>query len=223
MENTQLKKKMVFSFFFTLLGLLSLQIPFTHILGANVKFTLFDFFAPSVGVFLGLGLGVFSVFSIQIINIILHGISFTNPATILRLFPTLFAVSYFSRKRPVNLFIPLLAIIAFNLHPIGKSAWQYSFFWLVPIFTHFLRKNLFLRSLGTTFIAHSVGSICWLYAFNLSKETWLSLISQTAMERVLFACGITIFYLVVTNAFNLISKKLPLFHLIKLEKQYLLT
>lgn len=197
---------------FTFLGLISLQIPFSRVLGSNTKFTLFDFFAPSVGSFLGSVPGVISVLLMQVINFLLHGKNF-DAGGIIRIFPTLFAVSYFAKKRVSNLIVPILAIIAFNLHPIGRSAWQYSMFWLIPIAADFFRKNLFIRSLGTTFTAHAVGGALWVWAFGLSREMWLALIPQTAVERLLFAGGITVFYFVFSNILNYLSKRnlLPFF------------
>lgn len=191
---------------FTILGIISLQIPFSQVLGSNTKFTLFDFFAPSVGSFLGSIPGVISVFLMQIINYVLHGKNF-DLGGIIRIFPTLFAVSYFAKKRIFNIIVPMLAIAAFNIHPIGRSAWQYSMFWLIPIAAHFYRKNLFVRSLGTTFTAHAVGGALWIWAFGLSREMWLALIPQTAMERTLFASGITIFYFVFSQLLNYLKSK----------------
>src|SRR3989344_3452441 len=141
----------------TVLGIIALQIPFTRLLGANVKFTLFDFLAPTFGAFINTLPGVLVVLFIQLVNIAIQGISNVGVASIIRLFPILFGVFYFSQKRSLNIIIPILAIVAFNLHPIGASAWQYSLMWLIPIAAHIFRKNLYIRSLGATFTAHAVG------------------------------------------------------------------
>lgn len=217
------KNQLGFITTFTILGLIALQIPFSRILGSSIKFTLFDFFAPTAGAFLETTPGVISVFAMQILNIILHGGKIPDIGGIIRLFPTLFALFYFAKKRTVNIFIPALAIVIFNLHPIGRSAWQYSLFWLIPIAAHFLRRNLFVRSLGATFTAHAVGSALWVWAFGLTREIWISLIPQTAMERVLFASGISVFYIVLTNVLNYAAKRKFLPFLFKLKKQYLLS
>jgi len=195
-----LKKQFILTAILTVLGLVALQIPFTRLLGANVRFTLFDFLAPTFGAFLGILPGVIAVLLIQLVNILLQGIATINLGSILRLFPILFAVLYFSKKRAVNVIVPMLAIVAFNLHPIGRSAWQYSLFWLIPIAAHFFRKNLFVRSLGATFTAHAVGGALWVWAFGLNREMWLSLIPQVAMERAVMAGGITVSYLVISKA-----------------------
>ncbi len=198
------KQQVIFITIFTILGLIALQIPFTRLLGSNVKFTLFDFLAPTAGAFLGTVPGVISVFLMQALNYLVHGSKF-DVGGIIRLFPTLFAVTYFAKKRTFNVIVPVLCIIAFNLNPIGRSAWQYSMFWLIPIVAHFFRKNLFAKSLGATFTAHAVGGALWVWAFGLSKTIWLALIPQVIMERTLMAAGIAISYVFLTRAIKLLS------------------
>lgn len=199
------KNHILFILLFTFVGLISLQIPFTRLMGSNVKFTLFDFLAPTAGVFIGTLPGIISVFLMQILNYLIHGSKF-DIGGIVRLFPTLFAVIYFSKKRSLNWIIPLLAIVAFNLNPIGRSAWQYSLFWLIPVAAHFYRKNLFARSLGATFTAHAVGGSLWVWVFGLSKVVWMALIPQVIVERIAMACGITIFYFIFSKVLHYAAK-----------------
>ena len=203
--------KLVLTVCFILLGLLSLQIPLTRVLGSGSKFTLFDFLAPTLGVFLTTVPGILAVLTAQILNILLHG-GRPEAVSFIRLFPLLFGVFYFSKKRTANLLIPLAAIIAFNLHPIGRSAWPYSLFWLIPVFSHFFRKDLFIRSLGTAFAAHGVGSALWVWSMGLNKEMWLALIPQTAVERTIMAGGICVFYVIFSYLLNFASQQRLLFH-----------
>lgn len=200
------KNQIIFIFIFTILGLFALQVPFTRLLGSNVKFTLFDFLAPTAGAFLGSVPGIISVFLMQLLNYFLHG-NKIDIGGIIRLFPTLFAIFYFAKKRNSNVLISFLAIFAFNLHPIGRSAWQYSLFWLIPIAANFFHKNLFARSLGATFTAHAVGGALWVWAFGLTKAMWLALIPQVIVERTLMALGICGFYLIFGKILNLALKK----------------
>lgn len=216
-----MKKNLLFIIAFIILGLIALQIPFSNLLGANVNFTLYDFIAPSIGAFTTTIPGIFAVLLTQMINIVLHGTGSVTLGSIIRLFPVLFAVFYFSKKRLVNLLIPLIAIVGFNLNPIGRSAWQYSLLWLIPIAAHFYRKNLFVRSLGATFTAHAVGGLLWVWAFGLSKTIWLALIPQTLIERTLMAVGISVSFVVISNILSLAVKK-KLIPTISLEKHYLL-
>lgn len=201
------KNQITFIAIFTLLGLAALQIPFTRLLGSTVKFTVFDFLAPTAGAFLGTAPGIISVLFMQLINLFIHGTKSLDVSTIIRLFPTLFAVFYFSKKRSVNLIIPLVAIIGFNLNPIGASAWQYSLFWFIPIIAHFFRKNLFIKSLGATFTAHAVGGALWVWTFGLNREMWLSLIPQVIIERTLMAAGIAGFYILATHTIRSLAKQ----------------
>lgn len=206
MSHNMKINRIISIFLFSILGLIALQIPFTRLLGSNVKFTLFDFIAPTAGAFIGTLPGVISVLLMQIFNLFIHG-SKWDMGGIIRLFPTLFAVLYFSKKRQINWIIPLLAIIAFNLNPIGRSAWQYSMFWLIPIAANFFHKNLFTRSLGATFTAHAVGGAFWVWYFGLSKTIWLALIPQVIVERLAMACGITLFSYIFAKVLNFALKK----------------
>lgn len=210
MKNT--RSKFAFLSLFFLIGLIALQIPFTRLLGGNVKFTLYDFLAPTAGAFLATLPGIMTVLLIQLVNFLIHPDSFTGFASLVRIFPVLFAVFYFAKNRKTNLLIPVLSIAIFNLHPVGRSAWQYSLLWLIPIAAHFFRKNLFLRSLGATFTAHAVGGALWVWAFGLSREMWLALIPQTLMERTLMAGGISVSYFALVKVFNFLKAKniLPL-------------
>lgn len=213
------RQSLIFTMIFGVLGLIALQIPFTRLLGANVRFTFFDFVAPTVGVFIGMPIGILTVLFIQLVNILLRGGYIPDIGSIIRLFPTLFAVAYFaynsassrsklsssSGRDILSFVVPILAIVAFNLHTIGRSAWQYSLLWLIPIGASFFRKNLFTRSLGATFTAHAVGGAAWVWAFGLSKQIWLALIPQVIMERLVMAAGISAFYLVFTYILNFAS------------------
>ncbi|OGY90947.1 MAG: hypothetical protein A3H70_03605 [Candidatus Komeilibacteria bacterium RIFCSPLOWO2_02_FULL_48_11] len=208
MRNYFTKKNLIFLLIFTLLGFIALQVPFTTVIGSKVKFTLFDFFGPMASGFIGTLPGIAAVFLMQAINFLWHGAKVVDAGTIIRFFPPLAAVWYFGSKSKFNIIIPIIAIIAFNIHPIGRSAWLYSMFWLIPIICYFLRDRFLLaRSLGATFTAHALGGALWIYAFGLSKEIWLGLIPITAIERSLFALGIAATYLVFNNVLNVLAVK----------------
>src|SRR3990170_2631498 len=96
------KSRIWFLLFFIVVGFIALQIPINVLVGAKVKFTLFDLFAPISGAFLGSPLGIFAVVVMQMVNLIIHG--FTNIdnssilkfAATLRFLPLIFGVWYFS-------------------------------------------------------------------------------------------------------------------------------
>src|SRR3989338_1102240 len=201
------RQKFIFTGLLILLGLISLQIPFTRLLGANVRFTLYDFIVLTLGVFLSTVPGIIAVLFIQLFNFLIHPDTLTGLGSVIRLFPVLFAVFYFNKKREINLLIPLVSIFIFILHPVGRTAWQYSLLWLIPVLAHYFRKNLYIRSLGATFTAHSVGGALWVWAFGLTREMWLALISQTLLERTLMAGGITVSYYALVKLFNFLESK----------------
>lgn len=212
--KTKLKKQLFFLALFSIIGFVALQIPFTKLMGSNVSFTLFDFFGPMAGAFLGPVFGIISVFVVEVFNLLIKQTPLTT-GVVIRLFPTLFATAYFAlySKKNYNgkllLIIPVLAILIFNLNANARGAWYLSLYWLIPVVAYFKRNNLYIRSLGSTFTAHAVGGAAWAIALNLPTSVWKMLVPVVAMERLLFASGIAVSYLVMKYALKfLISKKL---------------
>src|SRR3990167_3710375 len=84
--------------------------------------------------------------------------------------------------------IPVICIGLFVIHPVGRQAFVYSFFWFIPFIIFYMGlTHLYARALATTFIVHAVGSVIWLYTFEISAATWLSLIPVVCIERCMFA------------------------------------
>ena len=215
MTNTQ--KKLFFLALFSIIGFVALQIPFNKIMGSNVSFTLFDFFAPIAGGFLGPVFGIASVFAVEVINLFIKHTPITT-GSIIRLFPTLFAVLYFALASKKNsstslttkwfLMVPVLCILAFIAHPIGRQVPYYALmFWLIPVIAYFKRDNLFIKSLGATFTAHAVGGAAWIWAFNLPAVVWKGLIPVVIAERLLFATGIAASYIVLKYTLSFLASK----------------
>ncbi len=223
------KERLIFIAIFILLGFAALQIPVNKLAGSNVSFTFFDLFAPISGAVLGSVYGIAAVFLMQTFNLLIHGISNIDKGAIIRLFPTLFAVLYFalSAKKVKNsrliLLIPFLAIVSFNLNSIGRSVWFYSLFWLIPLIVWPLRQRFLLaRALGATFTAHSVGGAVWIWAFNLPAAVWLSLIPVVAMERAIFALGISASFILMNNILGILAYRKILPRGVKFDKKYAL-
>ena len=210
MKNS--KRKIVFFTLFIALTLIAMEINFSPLLGVDEQsFTLFQFFGPVAGAFLGI-FGVFAVLVAEMINFALAGKEVTL-INLLRLTPMMFAAYYFSRnmKKGLNdklsIIIPVLAMIAFWSTPAGAQAWYYALFWLIPIAVKFLPEMLFLRSLGATFTAHAVGASLFALAVpTMTAEIWTALLLITAVERLLFAAGITVSYILFTNILNAADK-----------------
>lgn len=218
-----MKSKLIFLLIFIVLGFVALQIPVNQLVGSNARFTLFDLFAPISGAFLGTSLGIVSVLTMQVVNLAVHGVSNIDKGSLIRLLPTLFAVWFFAKKEGRLLVVPALAIIAFNLHPIGRTVWFYSLFWLIPFLVWpFRERFLILRSLGATFTAHAVGGAIWIWAFNLPAKVWVSLIPVAILERSIFALGIAASYILLNNVLGYLSSKKLLPEGIVVSKKYLL-
>ena len=210
MSKTQ--KKLLFLALFTLLGFGSLQVPFNKLAGSNVSFTLFDFFAPIAGAFLGPVFGIASVFTVEIVNNLIKQTPWTT-GSIIRLFPILFATYYFATiqkqgRRNWILAVPILSIIIFLAHPNGRQVPHYPLmFWLIPLIAYRFKNNLYMRGLGATFTAHSVGGAAWIWAFNLKPVVWQGLIPVVISERLLFAAGIAVSYLVIKHVLGFLARK----------------
>lgn len=204
-----------------MLVLVGSQLNFAPILGVeNQFFTLFQFFGPTAGAFLGPVIGAASVLLAELVNFVFVGkeLSIIN---VIRLTPMLFAAAYFGMKSLKNkrivAAVPLVAMVAFWLHPVGQEAWFYALYWLIPIVAT-LKPNLITRSIGATFTAHAVGSVAFLYAIPTTPALWIGLIPIVAMERGLFSIGIAGSYIV----FNTVMAKLHL-PVFEIDKRYIVT
>jgi len=114
---------------------------------------------------------------------------------------------YWATNHPViRVGLPLLCMGLFIAHPIGSQAFLYSFYWLIPIVLYaFPHQSLFLQSLGSTFVAHAVGSVIWLYTVPMTAGMWLGLIPVVIIERVLFALGMVVMHQVISFIFGKID------------------
>ncbi|RLG18501.1 hypothetical protein DRN67_04100 [Candidatus Micrarchaeota archaeon] len=205
--NKNAERKLAFVLLFGALALIGSRINYSAIIGAdNQTFTLFQFFGPIAGSFLGAGLGVAAILLSELSNYFLQGRAF-DAINILRLLPMLFAAVYFSRSHlKFSAIIPALAILLFWLHPVGIQVWYYPLiFWLIPLAGTFVRNNLLVKSLGSTLTAHAIGSIVWLYTVPMSAAQWNLVIPLAIMERFSFALGIAVSYIVVNYALDALT------------------
>jgi hypothetical protein len=91
--------------------------------------------------------------------------------------------------------VPLLCIMLFIIHPTGNQAWMYSMYWLIPLIVAYSNnRHIYAQALGSTFIAHAVGSVIWLYTVPMTTEQWIQLIPIVALERCTYAAGIVVMY-----------------------------
>ena len=200
-------KQFAFLALFIILGFLAMQVPFSKIIGSNLKFNLFDFYGPIVGGFVGSTIGAVIVLIMQLINWAWHGFT-TDAATLIRFLPVLFSVLYFAHKSKWTLLVPTICMIAFWAHPEGRIAWTYTLYWFIPIAMYFLHeKFIFARALGATFTAHAVGGALWIWVFNMNASLWIGLIPIVWKERGLMAIGITLTFLLFNFILKTINEK----------------
>ncbi len=220
-------RKILFLFLFSLIALFASRINFSQVVGSNSQyFNFFQFFGPVAGSFLGPVVGIASVFLAELIDFFVSGKAI-EPINVLRLLPMLFAAFYFAvfakKKsfRDASIVIPIICIVLFNLHPVARQAWYYALFWTIPVIAILVRKNLFLRSLGATFTAHAIGTIIWVWTVPMTAAQWTMLIPVTAMERVLFALGISVSFIAFNNLLAFIEAKVKT-GVLSIEKNYVL-
>ncbi|MCD6523033.1 MAG: hypothetical protein J7K68_04750 [Candidatus Diapherotrites archaeon] len=200
-------------------------------IGANIKvlpilgvtdkaFTLVQFFAPIAGGILGPFLGILAVILAEGARITLTGaVSF---ASIVTLFTMSAAAFFFGvRNRKLGIIVPAACMVLFWLHPSGQQVPYYVLYWLIPIVASLKWKDTLLaRSVGSTFTAHAIGSVAYLYAFNIPPEVWIALIPIVAIERALFASGIITSYVIVNTVLDKFEQYLPSF--VRIDSKYIL-
>jgi hypothetical protein len=218
-------KKLFFILAFTLLALVASQFQAFPLLGIEgQKFTLFEFFGPTAGAFLGLGLGGILVFAASIAalatNVFVLGKS-ASLFSVLRLFPMLFALAYFGsrtiRESRLVSAVPIACMALFWLHPVGAQAWAYALYWLIPLIAT-LKPSLISRSLGATFTAHAIGSVAFLYTLPSAPALWIGLLPIVALERGLFSFGIASSYIVFNT--TMAKLRVPVF---QVDRRYVLS
>ena len=211
MSTEKSPKVGLFAILFTVLGLLALQVPVVHLTGSKATLSLFNMLAPVASGFVGSLPGMLAVFFMQVCNALVHGNPVFTGLAFLGFMSMVSATLYFSKNRIWSLLVPVAAIVSFNLNPIGRSAWQYSLFWLIPFVAYFwAERSLVARALGATFTAHAFGGLWYVWAFHLPKAVWLGLIPVVAQERAMFTVGICVSYVVFNTVLHtLVAWKFP--------------
>ncbi|MBI2137966.1 hypothetical protein HYU13_00095 [Candidatus Woesearchaeota archaeon] len=199
------KKRVLFIILFAALAFAAKKINFSALVGEpNQFFTLFQFFGPIAGSFLGPIVGGVSVLLTEIADFFIMGKGY-SAVNLARLLPMVFAAYYFGmkKKNAIGVAVPLLAIAAFVLHPAGREAWFFSLFWTIPVIVRILpdkfANNAVFKGLGATFTAHSVGGAVWVWAVPMTPEQWVALIPVVIYERLMFTGGIVASYLVMNT------------------------
>ncbi len=123
--------------------------------------------------------------------------------------PGLCASLYWSTQHyTIRLLLPIVCMGLFVIHPVGAQAFVYSLYWLIPVVLFFIpqtQKSLFLQAFGSTFIAHAVGSVIWLYTVPMTAAMWMGLMPIVLFERIAFALGMVIAHYVISFIFGMID------------------
>lgn len=181
----------------------SLCAKFSYIVGSwSSHFSGAAFLVPLSGAFGG----VWGSLIAAVIRIALGGSLFGSLCLFSYWVPGLVASFYWSRPSSrIWAVVPLVCLVLFVVHPVGAQAWGYSLYWLIPVALLFSsRLTIFTRSLTSTFIAHAVGSVIWLYARPMTPAVWWALIPIVAFERLAYAGGMTVAY----HAFDAVRSKM---------------
>lgn len=222
-------KRLIFIALFVIFAFITQRINFSALVGAeNQFFTLFQFFGPIAGAFLGPIVGVIAVFLAEATDFFVVGKELTW-INIVRLVPMLFATYYFAtNKKSLNIIIPLLSILIFILHPIGRTVWFFTLFWTIPILLKIIPQKYSntvpAKSLGATFTAHSVGGALWIWTIPMTAQMWINLIPIVAYERLLFALGIGISYIGINYLLDFVLNKfkIDVKEVLKIDKKFTL-
>lgn len=110
--------------------------------------------------------------------------------------PTIAASLYWSCNHGMyRVGLPLLCMAVFLMHPAGSAAAFYALWALVPVAAFFLARNsIVATALGSTFTAHAVGTVVWLFITPLSPELYAQLMPIVLVERLVYASGMTLVY-----------------------------
>ncbi len=189
-------------FLFSILRLILIS----PILGSYFSyFSLSGIIMPLLGI-LGMPYVIISLIALKSTSLFSYQLLFTK-ITAYHI-PTLCAAYYWSSKSKLISFLaPVLCIIAFLIHPIGLQAAPYTLYWLIPLFLSFNKKPSYItHALISTFVAHAIGSVIWLYTKPMNASDWISLIPVVAIERFCFAGCMILVYYAAHNAYNALSK-----------------
>lgn len=195
-------KKLSKSLIFLALALGASTVSLSYAWGSyKFFFSAMNMILPTAGSLLGLGTALPVLITYFLIK---KSIGF---AMITAGFPTIFAAANWSAKNTMmrvalQLVLPVACMMLFALHPVGGQAVAYASFWFIPMILFFInrtRYSVFSLALSSTFIAHAVGSVMWLYVVPMTPEQWLALMPVVVVERFVFAGGATVFHAVAMN------------------------
>lgn len=134
--------------------------------------------------------------------------------------PGFFASAYWAHQSKwLSIVLPIVCMVLFIAHPVGGQAAPYAAYWLIPVGIAMIsNKNIFIHSLSSTFIAHAVGSVIWLYADPATPEFWYALIPLVVVERLVMASGMTLAYYAITKLMRVLRGAFFLSNILRLSQ-----
>ena len=211
-QNTQANTKQYFSQLYTagsyaLGSLVVRSLKLSFILGSKAAFFSFNqALAPSIGFFASPTVTLCAYILRVCSALLFFGVS--PLAALVYHIPSLCAAAYLSStSKFIKIILPLICLAIFVMHPIGSQAWPYALYWLIPVSIALINTRvIYLQALGSTFTAHAVGSVLWLFTHNLTPAHWQALIGVVWAERLLFAGCMTACYYLISYAQEYIQK-----------------
>ena len=213
MNNTQKALPIMRTVFLFIVSKLLACMKVSFAIGACwTLFSLRNMIAPLAGAFGGIA-GASFFFVSNVMYLLLFKKTFLLSYFAYSGIPSFFVGLYWATSsRVIRAGVPALCMLLFMLHPEGIAAWPYALFWLVPIAIACMQtSSIFFTSLASTFTAHAVGSVLWLYTTLMGADYWYALLPIVPLERLLFALGMTASYIffswLFSQSFNLFSRR----------------
>lgn len=173
---------------------LSKLVKFSFIVGsARAFFSLINVAGPLTIAFNGLPGGVFFLVLTSLFNakaVLLSGLLGSSGL------PNFIAGLYLrSHNGLFKIVVPSVCMLLFWYQTWGTIAMAYALLWIIPIVISLLKtEQIYFKSLAATFVAHSIGSVIWVYGANLTAEQWFALIPVALAERIVLAILIGFVY-----------------------------
>lgn len=160
---------------------------------------------PLSGIFAGYT-GIFFITMTRLLFLIFCSSTMIMVNTIPSFIASIYATT---NSKIMQCLISVICMMLFLLHPEGSMAKLYTLYWIIPIVVSlFFNQYLYLRFLGTTFTAHAVGSVLFLYQTNMSSLYWNGLIPVVIFERLLFTAGMIITYHIFNKIFHMVEQSI---------------
>ena len=167
-------------------------------------FSAFFLLAPVLGRFLRFH----GVIWILLLNRVLKFLLFGSCLCLTGGIPTLIAsLCWVQDNRTIsflaNFLVPVICFIFFVANPSVGFGWIFGCYWVIPLLLFlfqrygFFENSLLVVALQSSFVAHAVGSVIWVYGVPMSPDKWVALIPVVAVERVAVALGMFVICKVV--------------------------